>query len=239
MATRTAVPSPTSGPVPTLDDTASNLFLPLINNPEVATATPLPPAETAVPSPTPYPTLDFTAVRDELAAQGVAFAPVKIGFHVGISGNTAGLEQWMRALDAAGIPFFLKSVDNAQPIFLAQEMMRQSGVPHVLVYRKSAQGGSDYDWDVPNYSLPPDQAAELERDLLDLVAIGTVADIMPLLLGRSLRIRDVRAVGKGKHLKLTVDSHAGGHAIDAIAFNQGERARELQPLAILPNIDFQ
>ena len=67
----------------------------------------------------------------------------------------------MRALDAAGIPFFLKSVDNAQPIFIAQEIMKQSGVPHVLVYRKAAQGGSDYDWNVPNYSLPPDQAAEI------------------------------------------------------------------------------
>ncbi len=148
-------------PVATLDGTASELFLPLVKNPELATATPLPPTETAVPSPTPYPTLDFTAVRNELAAQGVAFVPVKIGFHVGIGGNAAGLERWMRALDAAGIPFFLKSVDNAQPIFEAQEMMRQSGVPHVLVYRKAAQGGSDYDWNVPNYSLPPEQAAEI------------------------------------------------------------------------------
>ena len=66
----------------------------------------------------------------------------------------------MRALDAAGIPFFLKSVDNAQPIFIAQELMKQSGVPHVLVYRKAA-GGSSYDWNVPNYSLPPAQAAEI------------------------------------------------------------------------------
>lgn len=153
--------SATPGPVPTLDENASDLFLPLVKNPELATATPRPPTATAVPSPTPYPTLDFTAVRDELATQGVAFAPVKIGFHVGIGGNTAGLEQWMRALDAAGIPFFLKSVDNAQPILAAQEIMRQGGVPHVLVYRKAAQGGSDYDWDVPNYSLPPEQAAEL------------------------------------------------------------------------------
>ncbi|MAU01743.1 MAG: hypothetical protein CL608_31780, partial [Anaerolineaceae bacterium] len=161
VATGTAAPTPTIGPVPTLDDTASELFLPLVKNPDLVTATPEPPAETAVPSPTPYPTLDFTAVRAELAAQGVAFAPVKIGFHVGLGGNTHGLEQWMRALDAAGIPFFLKSVDNAQPIFIAQEIMRQSGVPHVLVYRKSILGGSDYDWNVPNYSLPPEQAAEL------------------------------------------------------------------------------
>ena len=160
-ATSNADPSPTPAPIVTLDETAVDLFLPLVNSPDLATATPVPPTETAVPSPTPYPTLDFTAVRAELAAQGVGFAPVKIGFHVGLGGNTHGLEQWMRALDAAGVPFFLKSVDNAQPIFIAQEIMRQSGVPHVLVYRKSILGGSDYDWNVPNYGLPPVQAAEI------------------------------------------------------------------------------
>ena len=151
------------------------------------TVTPLPPTHTPSPTPTPIPTVDFTAVRAELAAQGLALAPVKIGFHTGLGGNSAGLEQWMRALDAAGVPFFLKSVDNAQPIFLAQELMKQSGVPHILVYRKSAHGGSDYDWNVPNYSLPPEQAAEihwqmhrdafppeLDRDLVWLETINEV-----------------------------------------------------------------
>jgi hypothetical protein len=160
----TAELSPPPGPSPTFGGFTSDLFLPFVSNPEAVTPLPSTPTAvlpTTVPSPTPYPTLDFTAVRAELAARGVAFAPVKIGFHTGLGGNGAGLEQWMRALDAAGIPFFLKSVDNAQPIFVAQEMMRQSGVPHVLVYRKSIQGGSDYDWNVPNYSLPPEQAAEI------------------------------------------------------------------------------
>ncbi|MCA9947423.1 MAG: hypothetical protein KC449_28285, partial [Anaerolineales bacterium] len=162
---------PVATPLPTVDANVrptttfarptSDFFLPHISKPEPEAVTPTPIPPTAVPSPTPIPTLDFTAVRAELAAQGVAFAPVKIGFHTGIGGNTTGLEEWMRALDAAGIPFFLKSVDNAQPIYIAQEIMKQSGVPHVLVYRKSIQGGSDYDWDVPNYSLPPDQAAAL------------------------------------------------------------------------------
>ncbi len=147
----------TPPPIGTLD--GGDVYLPYIANPDSATPTPLPPTET--PSPTPIPTVDFTAVRAELAAQGLALSPVKIGFHTGIGGNSEGLEQWMRALDAAGIPFFLKSVDNAQPIFIAQEIMKQSGVPHVLVYRKAAQGGSTYDWNVPNYSLPPEQAAEI------------------------------------------------------------------------------
>ncbi len=149
----------TPPPIPTLGSDASELFLPLVEGPNKATSTAVPP--TAVPSPTPIPTVDFTAVRAELAAQGLALSPVKIGFHTGIGGNSAGLEQWMRALDAAGIPFFLKTVDNAQPVYIAQEIMKQSGVPHILVYRKAAQGGSSYDWNVPNYSLPAVQAAEI------------------------------------------------------------------------------
>jgi hypothetical protein len=59
----------------------------------------------------------------------------------------------MAALDAAGIPFVLKSVDNAEPIMEAQEMMRASGVPHVLIYRRS-DGGNTF-WDVPNYNITP------------------------------------------------------------------------------------
>jgi len=177
----------TPPPMSTLANDGSELYLPLVNGAEEMTATPLPPTHTPSPTPTPIPTVDFTAVRAELAAQGLALAPVKIGFHTGLGGNSAGLEQWMRALDAAGVPFFLKSVDNAQPIFLAQELMKQSGVPHILVYRKSAHGGSDYDWNVPNYSLPPEQAAEihwqmhrdafppeLDRDLVWLETINEV-----------------------------------------------------------------
>jgi hypothetical protein len=37
----------------------------------------------------------------------------RIGFHVGPGGNQTGLGDWMRRLDAAGIPFFLKSADSA------------------------------------------------------------------------------------------------------------------------------
>jgi hypothetical protein len=137
----------------------SDLFLPFVSEPAAPTTTQRPPTATATP--TPIPTVDFTAVRSELSAQGLALSPVKIGFHVGIGGNSEGLEEWMRALDAAGIPFFLKSVDNAQPLLFAQELMKQSGVPHVLVYRKAAGGNDNYDWDVPNYALPAEQAAEI------------------------------------------------------------------------------
>ncbi|MCA9969429.1 MAG: hypothetical protein KC425_04390, partial [Anaerolineales bacterium] len=80
---------------------------------------------------------------------------VKIGFHTAVGGNGAGLDEWVRQLDAAGVPIFLKSVDNAQPLYFAQELMKQSGVPHTLVFRRAT--GDVYD--VPEYDLPPDEAA--------------------------------------------------------------------------------
>ena len=128
------------------------------------TITPTPttqPTET----PTPIPTIDFAAVKAELQANGQDIGYAKIGFHVGIGGNTEGLEEWMRDLDAAGVPFFLKSVDNAEPIFFAQELMKESGVPHTLVFRK-VSGGNHIS--VPNYDITPEIAAQqhwqLHRD---------------------------------------------------------------------------
>ena len=157
----TAVSIPSSIPEQIAEATFET-FLPFVGNGEVVTAVPSQtprPSPTPVPSPTPIPTVDFAAVRAELLENGQELATVKIGFHVGVGGNSEGLEEWMRALDAAGVPFFLKSVDNAQPILLGQELMKASGVPHVLVFRKRA--GDEYDWDVPNYDLPPQQAAEI------------------------------------------------------------------------------
>lgn len=128
--------------------------------PEEQTNTPPPP-----PTPTPIPTIDFAAVKAELQANGQDIGYTKIGFHVSVGGNTEGLEDWMRKLDAAGVPFFLKSVDNAEPIYFAQELMKESGVPHTLVFRKAA-GGTKFN--LPNYDLPPAVAAQehwqLHRD---------------------------------------------------------------------------
>lgn len=176
--TGTAVAYPVASPPPApavtpLPPYPGAIYLPIIGGAEtavaVATATTTPtftPSPTPTFTPTPIPTLDFPAIRSQLQNQGLALAPVKIGFHVGLGGNAAGLEEWMRRLDEAGVPFFLKSVDNAQPILFAQELRRQSGVPHVLVYRKAA--GGDYNWDVPDYSLPPAEAAaahwQMHRD---------------------------------------------------------------------------
>jgi hypothetical protein len=112
-------------------------------------------------TPTPFPTVDFAAAQAQLQAGGQEIAFNKIGFHVTFLQDKAHLDDYMRRLDEAGVPFFLKSVDNAEPLFRAQEMMKASGVPHVLVYRATA-------YDVPDYSLPPEQAAgiywQLHRD---------------------------------------------------------------------------
>jgi hypothetical protein len=72
-----------------------------------------------------------------------------------VGGNRTGLDTWMERLDAAGVPFFLKSADDTGPLVQAQQLMQASGVPHTLVYRRS---GDDYD--VPDYDLPPEAAAE-------------------------------------------------------------------------------
>lgn len=142
------IAAPTTQPV-----IQNNSYLPVIES-AAATATPtatLPPPPTATPAP--VPAVDFTAVRANLQAQGQELAFVKIGFHVTLMEDESLIDLWTQKMDAAGVPIFLKSVDNAEPLFKAQELMKQSGVPHVLVFR--ASGG------VPIYDLPPAQAAQL------------------------------------------------------------------------------
>lgn len=123
------------------------------------------PSLTASPTPTPNGTWQPpfqdgpTTVRGgtqfgyTVAQQG-NLDTVKIGFHVGPGGNMDGLTEWMEALDAQGIPFFLKSVDTAGPLLEAQELAKRSGVPHILVYRRA--GGW---YELPNYNDAPQAAA--------------------------------------------------------------------------------
>ncbi len=86
----------------------------------------------------------------------------KIGFHVGPSGNMTGIGNWMRQLDAAGIPFFLKSADHYGVLFEAAHIAAQSNVPHTLIYRQSTRGQNDgYDYDVPPYHKTPVEAARM------------------------------------------------------------------------------
>ncbi len=160
-------------------------YLPLVNLPPDPTlpsnttdtidSTP----STAVPSINP---LEFDVIRDELRSSGQELAFAKIGFHVTLLNEEelTTLIDHLRLLDAAGVPFFLKSASNAEPLYYAQQMMQASGVPHTLVYRST-------EWDVPEYHLSPDEAAQLHwqrhRDTFppeldpNLVWIETVNEI--------------------------------------------------------------
>ncbi|MEW5986178.1 MAG: hypothetical protein AB1791_06060, partial [Chloroflexota bacterium] len=158
---------PAASPPPAVTESAGSglavhLYFPWLAGPAppptpTATLTPSPtatPAPTATPTPTPIPTVDFAAVRAQLRAAGQDVGTVKIGFHTGVGGNQLGLGDWMRRLDAAGVPFFVKSVDSTGPLFEAQDILRNSSIPHTLVFRRS---GPEYD--VPRYDLPADEAA--------------------------------------------------------------------------------
>ncbi|MFK7804585.1 MAG: hypothetical protein AB8G95_23315 [Anaerolineae bacterium] len=160
-----------SNPLPTPAGTATLLsnFLPVVSDsdatptpeamPDIATETPAP-TNTPTPTPTPIVTLDFAAIEAEMNGRGVEMATAKIGFHVGPGGNRNGLGEYMRRLDEAGVPFFLKSVSDGDALFEAQELMKKSGVPHVLVYRWADTG-----YDVPDYTLPPAAAARKHWDI--------------------------------------------------------------------------
>ena len=139
-----------------------------------ATPAPMPPTPTptaspqpvaAIVGPTPTPTrfapLDFESARADLAGQSQQLVYNKMGLHVTFPEHNEELDTYMQRLDEAGVPFFLKSVDNAEPIYRAQELMKASGVDHTLVFRSTP-------YDVPDYSMDPVAAAdyfwELEKE---------------------------------------------------------------------------
>jgi hypothetical protein len=58
-------------------------------------------------------------------------------------------------LDSHCVPFFLKSVDDAGHLYFAQQLKQKSGAPHILIWRRTGLL-----FEVPNYNLPPAQAAQ-------------------------------------------------------------------------------
>lgn len=85
---------------------------------------------------------------------------LKIGFHTGPGGNRDGIGEYWHSLDAVGIPFVQKGVDDYGPCGEAAVISAGSGVPHVIAFRLSTAGQNDgYDYDVPNYHIPPEEAA--------------------------------------------------------------------------------
>lgn len=177
-----------SGPPPTVAATAAGLpgpaateavYFPMIGEgpaaapatvaqPTPTSTTPTAPTATLAPlpteaaviaaQPTPIDVVDFATVAGELAAQGQQLAYNKIGFHVTFLEDSEELDPYMRRLNAEGVPFFLKSVDNAEPLFKAQELMKAGGAPHTLVYRSTR-------YDVPDYDMDPVLAAETYWEL--------------------------------------------------------------------------
>lgn len=81
----------------------------------------------------------------------------KIGFHLGPAGNPTGIGDYMRRLDAARVPFVMKSVDHYGPIY---EGSQYTNADHLLAYRLTTRGQNDgFDYDVPDYNLSPRDAA--------------------------------------------------------------------------------
>lgn len=188
-ATTTATPSPTATATTTATEREGLMLPIILVPDASPTATPtatatatstLPPSPTATatqpasPTPSPTPTLpplppptavaqtppiDFPAVRATAQAQGLDIAFNKIGFHVGAGGNREGLDDYIAALDAAGVPAVIKSANNAEPLYQAQQLMAESGVPHILMYRDASQ-----DLKENEYNLPPQEAARLLWD---------------------------------------------------------------------------
>ena len=142
---------PTVPPIQADNHLASKFFFPVVAVPPSPVGPPLPPPEIFAATPP----MNLAAIRAQLQSSGLELGLNKMGFHIGAGGNREGIDEWMAEQDAAGIPFFLKSADDAGPIYEAQEMMRVSGVQHTLIFRRT---GVQYD--VPNYSLPPAQAAQ-------------------------------------------------------------------------------
>ena len=148
-------------PVIGREDSALPTATPTVTTPTMAPPTAIPSptlGPAAVAQPTPINVVDFAAARDTLAAKGQQLAYNKIGFHVTFLEDRQELDPYMQRLDDEGVPFFLKSVDNAEPVYKAQELMKVSGVPHTLVYRSTM-------YDVPNYDMDPILAAETYWEL--------------------------------------------------------------------------
>ncbi len=77
---------------------------------------------------------------------------------------------------------------------------------------------------------------ELTVDQIDWALQGQLARMEPvgqknepaLFLCRQCRVRSMRQVGSGKHLKMVIDGHDHSPVLDAIGFGLGSRAADLQ-----------
>jgi hypothetical protein len=138
-----------NGQVLLAQDLPLSAYLPVIAGP------PLPVLDVPLPV-SKEPPVDFTAEREEAQKRGLGLAFNKIGLHILQFGSREGLPEYIESLDSAGVPVILKSANDAEYIYKAQELARVSGVAHVLIYRDATQGR-----DIPDYNLDPITAARL------------------------------------------------------------------------------
>jgi len=92
----------------------------------------------------------------------------KVFFH----GAGNGIGDMMRTLDAAGIPFTIKSISNEGFIEEGLNLRKASGVLHNLIYRDPNPGGHVND--EPNYNLPPSEAALAHWNVVEASLPATV-----------------------------------------------------------------
>ncbi len=87
----------------------------------------------------------------------------KIWFHAAVGGNLTGWGSAWRQLDAAGIPVFAISADNAGPLYEIQE---GASVPEIntLVWRPTTLGqGDGFNYDTPDYLTDPLNTARIHH----------------------------------------------------------------------------
>lgn len=141
------------------EDELARVYLPIVANGEEPVA--------ELPDPLPIPDV-YTSTNPVDFMQAAAaltetkeLAYNKIGFHTGPSGNLSGITQYFEKLDAAGVPIFIKAVDDAGPIYEVQELGNVSGVEHIMVFRRT--GGS---FELPNYDNDPIEEADIVYERL-------------------------------------------------------------------------
>lgn len=81
------------------------------------------------------------------------------GFHTATTGRTKGIGDFLRDVDAAGVPFFAYCVNGTTSLVDAQSIMRSSDVPHNAVFRRSSYPHTQDGSSVPDYNETPEEAA--------------------------------------------------------------------------------
>lgn len=142
----------------------------------------------------------------------------KIGFHTGPGGNAKDIDVYMQQLDAAGIPFFLKAVDDYGVI---HQSLAFGSADHVRVFRLSNRPNNGPQYDTPNYNLPPDEAAVAHWNM-------TLAGLPPEF-DKSVWLEVINEPDKNRAdwlgwfgVKIAELAQAAGYGVPLFGFSGGE-----------------